>query len=309
VSGRAASVLAWAEGEILGGDGSRTMRIWRVSASVGGAVAAGIVDHAEAERALVAAGEATGKDARTVAREVASGLRRGADRPWADRDLPDTRPPPAVRRRAPAMAETRAVAQACREAERYESAWALLSRKNLPPDLLHRLGIEIAAYHGRPALRWQVRTVDGQVVYRWRILRLPKARFAWSLDAAGEVPVGAVDALYGTRGLTGVPLLVNGESSVWACQAHGIRAVTMTLGEGAVSDRAVACIVAHAPAVDIAYDLDDVGRQGAERVAAAVVAAGGAARIIGLPEDLGKGGDVCDLLAQGRAKELQWRRQ
>jgi hypothetical protein len=207
------------------------------------------------------------------------------------------------------LPDTRAVAQACREAERYESAWALLSRKNLPPDLLHRMGIEIAAYHGRPALRWQVRTVDGQAVYRWRILRLPKARFAWSLDAAGEVPVGAVDALYGTRGLTGVPLLVNGESSVWACQAHGIRAVTMTLGEGAVSDRAVACIVAHAPVVDIAYDLDDVGRQGAERVAAAVVAAGGAARIIGLPEDLGKGGDVCDLLAQGRAKELTWRRQ
>lgn len=310
MTARAASVLAWAEQEIACGDGSRTMRIWRVSASVGGAVAAGIVELADAERALIAAGESTGKDARTVAREVASGLRRGADRPWADRDQPDTRPPPAVTiRRRTVTPELRAVAQACEVPERYESAWALLTRKQLPVDLYQRLGIQIAAYFGRPALRWQVRTVDGVTVYRWRVLRVPKARFAWSLDEAGEHATGAVDALYGTRGLSGVPLLVNGESSVWACQAHGIRAVTMTLGEGSVSERAVAAIVAHAPRVDIAYDLDEVGRAGADKAAAAIVAAGGEARVIGLPEDLGRGGDVCDLLAQGRAKELQWRRQ
>jgi hypothetical protein len=297
--------------------GARANSGFRAACWIGGGVAAGHLSHGEAAAGLIGALELLGMPTREARTHVERGLALGAREPWAERDRPEEPRAPRVRRELPPP-EARIIALSRMEAPVYESAQQLCARKGLEWETLRTLGVEVVSRFDRPALRWRVRTVLGAYVYRWRILTAPKASFAWSADPDGEQPIGAVDAVYGVPRRASdaphCPLIVNGESSVWACAQHGLRAVTMTLGEGAVSEAAVRYIVERAAhdcgdgytcrRVCIAYDLDEVGTKGALAVADAVEAAGGEPRIVTLPADLGRGGDVCDILALGRRDEL-----
>lgn len=299
---RAAGALAHAQRIILDGDGPRNLRVFKAAAWLGGGVITGVLSEAEALACIVHAGEAVGKPRREVEATAKRGLRKGAGSPWLEREndrVPTERPPRVV-----VPPERRLLAQAAEPPVRYEARADLCARKRIAPETLDRLGVAEARWHGRPALRWRVRTLDGAVVWRWRLLTLPKASFRWSVDANGADGVGHVEALYGVPG-PGDALLVNGESSVWACAEHGIRAVTMALGEGAFTDRLLLALLQRSEHVHVAYDLDPTGEAAAVRVVEAIERLGGSARVLTLPADLGRGGDVCDLLARGRRNELE----
>lgn len=68
------------------GEGARHEAIRNKALWIARLVAGGCLPHAEAESALITAGEATGKDAREVARCVAWGFERGLTDPYAPKD-------------------------------------------------------------------------------------------------------------------------------------------------------------------------------------------------------------------------------
>lgn len=89
--------------------------------------------------------------------------------------------------------------------------------------------------------------------------------------------------------------LVEGEPSVWACWQSGVAAVCGLVGAGQSIAALVEPLRATGRDIRIAYDIDAPGKQGAEKAAKELRAAGIACQIVDLPADLGEGGDVDDL--------------
>lgn len=94
-------------------------------------------------------------------------------------------------------------------------------------------------------------------------------------------------------------IICEGEFDRLVLEAQGFPAVTSTGGAGSFRAEWAVHFV-EIPSVYICFDRDDAGRFGAERVDRLIPHA----RIIDLPEDVGKGGDVTDFFVRlGRSRE------
>jgi hypothetical protein len=116
----------------------------------------------------------------------------------------------------------------------------------------------------------------------------PKSRF----------PKGTKTGLYTLEACRGKDevWLVEGEPDVWIMHQSGLPAFSFTGGAGTIPKAAVGQIPkAGVKTVNIVYDNDDAGREGARKVAQALREAGVHAVIRILPNDVGPGGDITTL--------------
>ena len=173
-----------------------------------------------------------------------------------------------------------------------------LDRKLDSSRLIENWGIQEVTFGNRPALRYP--TPCG--IDRIKFLDSRKPKYYWAgsggkrhwygLDQALSLKI---ETLY----------IVNGEPAVWACHQSGVAAVCLCGGEGArlpadLIDQ-MRHVLKHNPSIEKIRVVYDVGEahdkqgSGSRSIAEALGQAGWNAAPLGLPADLGIGGDVDDL--------------
>jgi len=116
----------------------------------------------------------------------------------------------------------------------------------------------------------------------------------WSWPRGVGVLVYNLDGIQGEQDIW----LCEGEPDVWILHQHGIPAVSFTGGATHVPENAAEQLLqSGVKRINVCYDRDPSGREGAQRVAAAL---GSQFEVVirGLPEDLGEKADLTDLYQQ-----------
>jgi DNA primase len=132
-----------------------------------------------------------------------------------------------------------------------------------------------------------VKNRDGHIIF-FRLARDPEDKVGPKMMATP----GSRVTLYGQEILQQQPerlMICEGEYDRLILETHGFHAVTSTGGAGAFPEE-WARFFFGIPEVYICFDLDDAGRQGAERVARFIQHA----RIVTLPAEVGEKGDLTD---------------
>ena len=170
---------------------------------------------------------------------------------------------------------------------------AYLNARGIPDDLIHR-----------HLLGWSGLRITIPIPNREREIAFFKLVRDPEEDAGPKMYVmpRSSGELYGWEAVLAKPeriIICEGEFDRLVLEAQGFPAVTSTGGAGSFrSDWAEHFLAI--PNVYICFDRDDAGRIGAERVDRFIPQA----RIIDLPEDVGKGGDVTDFFVRlGRNRE------
>ena len=131
----------------------------------------------------------------------------------------------------------------------------------------------------------------------------PAAKFWWAKKGK-KAPVYLPKDCRGTD----VAYLVEGEPDVWIMWQAGLHALSFTYGASAIPKGAVEEVTrAKIEQIHIIYDLDEAGRNGAVKAAAALRDAGVSCSILQLPESVGQAGDITNLYGNVGHDDTQFR--
>ena len=147
-------------------------------------------------------------------------------------------------------------------------------------------------------LGWDGERVTIPVVDHAGALLFAKRRVAPGQEAAGPkylYPKGTRAALYGVELLPNADhvVLAEGELDALVLRTHGVMGASTTGGAGTFSEDWLKLFL-HIPQVYIAYDNDEAGKVGALKIGRLIPHA----KIITLPPEVGKGGDLTDFFVK-----------